>query len=1083
MNSNVLIGNVPSLPIAADGNMPLTINPQCSQGFIQFSFEGNNYLTQATGATHSLLGVWTLYGNGIDSGSPANTVVGINTFTLNPQLQANLGAFEHFLEIGQSSIVSGFGSGGTPTQNPEPYTYTWYNGIVTGGYDQLQFSVTPPFPIPQQPAIGHPPKPMFWYQNPGNTLTITPYVWNALNPNGFFAVSTGNTLAIRAGNETALPAFVPSTFTVSSNRSDLSLNLPGGAYAPQFNPSSQVVYNLDAYSLVQSNTLAAGTVYAATTPYVINDLLAKYVGVNVVVTNDGISTGYGGSNMIYGFAIIGMAPANQTNPTPYKQVGFALFQSMPVPGSSISYAINSIVKFTSNGLQQGPINPLFYNISYVALMAPPMPAPGITVSIYDSTNTMTPVTDTGNNLLLATFSYNGPELIYNVSGKSFMGSVPAFGSGVAQNLVSYTGENSIPVNMILTANTAVDSSIPTDEATYFTYNVPEIVGNLQPPSTYLYINLTNASQTNFYPLYSLARIHGPVVKFNAFYYNPATNTNTNLSMMMSTARGSIMGPQNPMSMLYYMATNDITYQQNIDATNTFVFNALATNEGPSIFKFTVQDNAANPETESVQVPFIVPPPVAGTSTTVNKTTLHIGQQTMITVHLQGGSPPYTGYWNIIPPQAGVTLTNSMLLTLPTNVIQLLVNVTSSNTLLLVPTMGSNTQVAGGRNNTLVLSISNNDAYLTFPSFGGSSPPPLLLATGLPSNTVFGLWTANALVNGTDPFGHFTVVQNATSSVSASPTSMSRGQASMLTGNVLYGSGSFTYKWYIEAPGSSSYSVISGATGTTYNFQTTSNNATGTYSFVFQTTDTGVSPSYVVNASATVALTGGGGGGSTSSTTTTAASTSSTTAPTTTTTKTTSTTSIPVSANVTVLGSLTVPPKGTQNMSFGNGGASFSIMSTSGAYGGVNYTIANVTPMLPVPPPGFHLESSGINATFKTGLNITINVTLSYNCKVPSGSIAPFEYLNGTWKKIVPFTVNATACTMTFQISKDPVFAIFSNYTPSTTTVSTTTATTTTTATAQAQQQPYGSNTAYAAIAVIVVIILIVVAYYAVRKKR
>ena len=297
LNSNVLIGNVPSLPIAADGNMPLTINPQCSQGFIQFSFEGNNYLTQATGATHSLLGVWTLYGNGIDSGSPANTVVGINTFTLNPQLQANLGAFEHFLEIGQSSIVSGFGSGGTPTQNPEPYTYTWYNGIVTGGYDQLQFSVTPPFPIPQQPAIGHPPKPMFWYQNPGNTLTITPYVWNALNPNGFFAVSTGNTLAIRAGNETALPAFVPSTFTVSSNRSDLSLNLPGGAYAPQFNPSSQVVYNLDAYSLVQSNTLAAGTVYAATTPYVINDLLAKYVGVNVVVTNDGISTVIPGAGM------------------------------------------------------------------------------------------------------------------------------------------------------------------------------------------------------------------------------------------------------------------------------------------------------------------------------------------------------------------------------------------------------------------------------------------------------------------------------------------------------------------------------------------------------------------------------------------------------------------------------------------------------------------------------------------------------------------------------------------------------------------------------------------------------------------
>ena len=75
------------------------------------------------------------------------------------------------------------------------------------------------------------------------------------------------------------------------------------------------------------------------------------------------------------------------------------------------------------------------------------------------------------------------------------------------------------------------------------------------------------------------------------------------------------------------------------------------------------------------------------------------------------------------------------------------------------------------------------------------------------------------------------------SVSASPGSVDQGQTSSLTSTaVTIGASPYTYQWFSEAPGVSSYSLISGATLTSYNFVTTSSTTTGTWFFILQVTD-------------------------------------------------------------------------------------------------------------------------------------------------------------------------------------------------------------------------------------------------------
>ena len=84
-------------------------------------------------------------------------------------------------------------------------------------------------------------------------------------------------------------------------------------------------------------------------------------------------------------------------------------------------------------------------------------------------------------------------------------------------------------------------------------------------------------------------------------------------------------------------------------------------------------------------------------------------------------------------------------------------------------------------------------------------------------------------------------------VSASLGSISQGQTSSLTSSsVTTGSSPYSYQWFSRAPGAGSYSLISGATSSSYSFATSISTATGSWSFILQVGD---AASAIVNSSA------------------------------------------------------------------------------------------------------------------------------------------------------------------------------------------------------------------------------------------
>jgi YVTN family beta-propeller protein len=74
------------------------------------------------------------------------------------------------------------------------------------------------------------------------------------------------------------------------------------------------------------------------------------------------------------------------------------------------------------------------------------------------------------------------------------------------------------------------------------------------------------------------------------------------------------------------------------------------------------------------------------------------------------------------------------------------------------------------------------------------------------------------------------------SVSSSPGTIDQGQTSNLSSDVTTGASPYTYQWFSEAPGTSTYSLISNATSSNYNFTTSTSTAMGNWTFMLQVTD-------------------------------------------------------------------------------------------------------------------------------------------------------------------------------------------------------------------------------------------------------
>ncbi len=685
----------------------------------------------SSSTTNTITGQWVF--NVFVTDGAGNTIETSNIIHIgiNPPVELSFNTLPSFplVQSGNTVTVNDIASGGSGA-----FTYNWFVGNVVGGYDLLQFSLVPPFamPPPPPPNVLAVPPPMFLYQNPGNTVSVSQYVWNGM---AFNSVSASNSLAVPAGNEAALPVLVPNLFTVSSSLTNAFLfNLPPGSLPPEFQHPSTVMYDLDAYSLVQSSTFNNFT--SSNSPQPMNTLTA---GVNVVLTNLGVSTKYISQNTPpLGILIKGHGTGKGR--TTRKSLVLT-FNSLPPSGGTLSnYAHVS----------------LFDNITNVTILGPQVPANGVMFRIYDSANTATPVTDTANNLLIATFTYNGPVLLYNVTGSGYLGA-----SQLASNTVQYLGENSFPVNFILTQNTLVGTP-PAAQVPYFTYNLPEISTGSGSPDSFVNIEIENTSfRPGTFPTYSISNPPqqvGQPPSLSIVYYNP-THAAVGEKLLNVTARGSVFGPPNPTGgFVYFMATNAITYVQGAQTPVNVIAPASAAFASPTVLKAeTIDAGVTTPVTINSLVVIGSYPPIQPASVTLTNSSLSVGQTTFATIHLSGGQPPYTGSWDMFPPGVATTQNDLMPLMLPTNEITLLINVTSSNTLTLTPTLGINETNGGGRNNTMLLSISDNEAFLTLPNLAGGPQTTELMATGLSSNTVYGLWSGNSVVNGADPQISFTIL--------------------------------------------------------------------------------------------------------------------------------------------------------------------------------------------------------------------------------------------------------------------------------------------------------------------------------------
>ena len=147
-----------------------------------------------------------------------------------------------------------------------------------------------------------------------------------------------------------------------------------------------------------------------------------------------------------------------------------------------------------------------------------------------------------------------------------------------------------------------------------------------------------------------------------------------------------------------------------------------------------------------------------------------------------------------------------------------------------------------------------------------------------------------------------------------------------------------------------------------------------------------------------------------------------------------------------------------------------VITTSSSVGlAGTISVVNASSVTPPPPAGdAKLVALNVSAPAETALN----VTLWYNCSIPSGRVAPFIYSSGVWKPILNFTPLSADCSVSFSLPSDPVFALFE-----------VAASTTSTQQTQLTTLLSSSSIYYVAVAIIVILVMAAAYYLMAKKKR
>ncbi len=256
-------------------------------------------------------------------------------------------------------------------------------------------------------------------------------------------------------------------------------------------------------------------------------------------------------------------------------------------------------------------------------------------------------------------------------------------------------------------------------------------------------------------------------------------------------------------------------------------------------------------------------PVLATSVTPVSWTMDEGQSKTFTANPAGGSGTYTGYQWYVDGSAQSGKTASTFTYTATSMGSHLITATVTDNLgftsnqssassvtvnsYLSVLIGSGQTLDVGQSKMFTASVIGGTSgfsyqwYLNNVAVGGqTSSTYTFIPSTVGSNTVF----CNVTDSASTPlvassFRIMVTVDSAltTPSVSPSPVTVSQGQTSSLTSPaVTTGTSPYTYQWFNEAPGSSSYSSVAGAISSSYGFVTSTSTATGSWNFILQVTD-------------------------------------------------------------------------------------------------------------------------------------------------------------------------------------------------------------------------------------------------------
>jgi len=633
----------------------------------------------------------------------------------------------------------------------------------------------------------------------------------------------------------------------------------------------------------------------------------------------------------------------------------------------------------------------------------------------------------------------------------------------------------------------------------------------------------------------------PETTNSAYSANIVVNPAPSISVQPSSATidsgqsikltSTVTGGTGKYSWQWYATSSNSPISSGTGTTATYTASPTSTTEYYVVFTDTGTSQGATPAAtaQSNTATVTVNPTPTATLLTPSNTILDSGQYVTYNVVINGGTLPITA--NLIyvsGPQSNNAINGNV----PGNVLQTITLPAGSaepNTITFNPfeltTPGSYT--------FNVVAVDSASTPVTFNAVANTitvDPAPYITLTATPSNSImYGKpFTVNAVITGGT--GNFAVYWYLNGN-SITPTAVSTNAETSNT-IALPAAGSYTYivsandigtssvytltqvtNTIIVAqnntltasssgnPGSSyySYPVTITFTGTpTINHQakwslyvngqlygTTNSVITyyeqfappGTYNFVFNlTSDANYTP-YTYKTSLVISYQPTGAYGVNTTVTTVTTTSTTTSIPTTSV-----TTTIPPSQKALNITS-TISSSSPLVLSLPNTHSTLSIYTTSTASTPIVANIANVTQQvssLAKPQPNYTLINA-VNVSIKTTAPITAFFVEHYPCSIPSDLVAPYIFKNNTWLAITNYTVNATACTVSFYIPSDPIVAIFEKSVPTTTTTSIATTIPTTIPTTiyypSPSPKPRSPIVVEALILIIILIIIILVLLY------